>query len=357
MIKLLVLAFITCSCQNPFGEDTVVSVNNPQGTKSNAKAIITGNIDLTFEANSTKELDISLSDSDDPLKCSDITIETSDSTLISSAEIVITGIAPNCKLKFSPKLNIVGEATVQLSVSDTKDTTTVTMKITTTFIPSVISNITSWYDPKDTDTLFTDSSCTNAANNGDPIGCMKDKSSTTAKATANGADRPSVQNGALKFVGDANGNVNGHCFNISPMNARTIIMVIDNAQNGTGGIHGLLGGPSGKYLFLSTAQGYGISFDGSGSDTGKYSINDGTFSTVDEDAGGSNINSDLQLISMEYTTYQSGWISLGCFDNGGAQLRYRPNFDLYDFITFDRVLTSSELLKVQNFLNEKHSIY
>ncbi len=221
-----------------------------------------------------------------------------------------------------------------------------------TFNPNKLSGVTIWLDASDTSTLYTDSSCTTSVTtNNDPIGCWQDKSTAANNATASGADRPLYSSAAaVMFTGTATNNNTGECLDVTSMDAQSQYLVLENAQNSSSGLHGLLGNSDqNKYLFLSTSQGYAVSFDGTVGDQGRFAINGDAFSGYGTNIG-SNLSSAEQIFSGEFQNAQSGWVNIGCFNHSSGPKNYRANFDLKEIITLSGTLSTSEKEELEGYL-------
>ena len=53
-------------------------------------------------------------------------------------------------------------------------------------------NLIHWYDASDLSTVFSDSSCSTAANDGDGVGCLKDKAGSDDLIQATSANKPVI---------------------------------------------------------------------------------------------------------------------------------------------------------------------
>lgn len=226
------------------------------------------------------------------------------------------------------------------------------------FSPTDISGIEVWLDASDETSRFQQSDCTISATSAlDKVGCLRDKSGNNNHATASGADRPSYLGDSIQFIGDANPSNNGTCFDLSTFAGQTVFIVLDNITTSVDGFHGLLGhSTNDDYLFLSTNKGYAVSFDGSGADHGRFSINDSALSAFGENVG-SNLDSSLKLMQLEFEDAHSGWVNIGCFNHGSGAKTYRSNFDLNEIIIYSGTPSDAEALVIKNYLNAKWSVY
>lgn len=72
---------------------------------------------------------------------------------------------------------------------------------------------------------------------------------------------------------------------------------------------------------------------------------------------GSNLDSSLQLLDIEFEDPHSNWVNLGCFNHSSGPKTYRANFDLVEIVVFDSVVSSENATQIKDYLNAKHSIY
>ncbi len=310
--------------------------------------------DQNAEANLTVSFAFTISDPEETLSCSSsVSMTSSNSALIADSDIAFSGAVPNCMATLTPNLNQIGTSTITLTVSDGSLSSQDTFELDVSYSPKLISGISLWLDAKDSSTLFQDDACSTPSGNSDSIGCWLDKSGNDNKSTATGTDRPLLSSDAVRFVGSAAADSVGNCMGLEPFSAQTIVLVVDNAQTSSDGIHGIFGNiDSSDYLFISTNKGYAASFDGTQSDTGRVAKNDSPFSGTGEDVG-SNITSSLQLLILEFSLPHSGWNALGCMNVD----RYRANLDLIEMLSFTGTLSASDLSDLKTYLNSKHIIY
>ncbi len=215
------------------------------------------------------------------------------------------------------------------------------------------AGLSQWLDSADSQTIFESESCTGiGVANGDPVGCWLDKSPMNKNATAVGLNRPIYSSSmAVVFQGEAAPNSEGECFEMPPVDVGSFFVVIESAQTAQGGIHGLYGSADpARYIFLSTAQNYTISFDGAGNDQGRIALNGGLFSNYGENIGANNLTSNLQIVSGETQTVTSGWKNLGCFNHASGAKNYRANYDIKEILSFSLKLSQAERTRVEGHL-------
>lgn len=227
------------------------------------------------------------------------------------------------------------------------------------FSPTDIASVEVWLDASDPSTIFQESDCSvSAVSAMDKVGCLQDKSGNNNHASAAGSDRPSYLANAIQFSGNADPSNIGNCFDLSSFSAQTVFVVVDNITSNVDGFHGLLGhSTNDDYLFLSSSKGYTVSFDGTGTDRGRFSINDGEISAFGENVGANDLDSSFQLLHLEFEDSHTGWENIGCFNHSSGPKTYRSNFDLNEIVIFSRQLSSDEVEEVKNYLNTKWSIY
>ena len=185
-----------------------------------------------------------------------------------------------------------------------------------------------------------------------------DQSGNDNHASMIGASKPTYNGSAVSFTGDASATTTGEYLDLPSISARTIIGVFDNAQNNVAGTHGIMGqstASSPVYLHLLTTDGITMSFDGKQSETGRVSLNGQEFSATAENITGDAFPSTATIAYMEYSALQSNMDYLAAM-NTGSGIQYRANYDLKEFIVYDRLLTDCEKRNLEAYLSGKHSL-
>lgn len=200
----------------------------------------------------------------------------------------------------------------------------------------------------------------NPAEAGDLVAFWRDQSGQGNDASQTlSAARPLYRPGYLAFRGSAGNNTNGDYFDIPEMNVQSIIAVVDSLRDGvSGGIHGISGNVASgtrQYLFFDTQNSYVMSFDGTGSFTGRYGLNGAAFSATGQNVGSGDFPSDDAIAYCEYTAQQSNWRFVGGFSSG-SNVVYRPNLNWKELLFYDASFSSVERARIESYLHVKYDI-
>jgi hypothetical protein len=96
---------------------------------TNSAPIISAISDQETPSNEAKTISVIVSDSNDVLDCSTMTVSSSDETIIASGGIIITGLtSSSCSLIMTPE-GIPGSSTLSLGISDGKDSASVSFNL------------------------------------------------------------------------------------------------------------------------------------------------------------------------------------------------------------------------------------
>lgn len=98
-----------------------------------------------------------------------------------------------------------------------------------------------------------------------------------------------------------------------------------------------------------------MSFDGQGSETGRYGLNGSAFTATGENVGTGDFPADDQIAFAEYTSLQTDWAYIGAMNTGGTP-NYRPNLNMKEVIIYDQNMTSVERARLESYLHIKYDI-
>ncbi len=105
---------------------------------------------LTTDTETAKEIAFTISDVETAVACgSDVSMTSSDTTLLPNANVVFGGAAPNCTATVTPAAGKLGKTTITLTVDD--GTTTTDDTIVLGSLPAITTNVVMWLAADDMD--------------------------------------------------------------------------------------------------------------------------------------------------------------------------------------------------------------
>jgi hypothetical protein len=373
LLLTFTLLFGFTSCDNHIGtEGLAESISSEQQTPTtdtpeNTAPTISDVANQTIEVNETTDaLAITIFDVDSTLTCLEsLSASSSNTTLIDSLQMTITGTSTNCTLTLAPKNNQHGSTTITLTVTDGELTATESFTLTVnSFSPDNFSGIHLWLDSDDNSTLFQNSTCTGVpdVNIGDGVGCWKDKSNNSTNfsntAGVSAGTKPKLETGAIRFNSGINTDYLGASSYALPTSEFAIFLVTTTTDTNCGVLSYandsqnndfLLFSPNSLKIYMggsNTSLGNNLATNDLFVVSGKKSIGKvNVFADGVGNAGNSysaanwyNTSGTL-LISQEQDS-----------TGGGFDLQQTCSMELSEFIIYDREISAVEREKVEGYL-------